>query len=115
MDRLKAMELLVLAVQSGSFSAAGRRCGLSPASVTRYISELEAHLGVTLVHRSTRNLTLSEAGQVFLPKAEAILSSLRAAEADAASLQEAPRGVLRVHSRVMFGVSVLAPLQAAFS
>jgi len=115
MDKLRAMELLVAAAETGSFSGAGRRFGLSPASVSRHVSELEAHLGVTLVHRSTRSLSLSEAGQTFVPRAEAILSGVRAAEADAASLQETPRGVLRVHSRTMFGISVLAPLQPEFA
>lgn len=115
MDKLRAMELLVEAAERGSFSAAGRRFGLSPASVSRQISDLEAHLGVTLVHRSTRNLALSEAGQTFVPRAEAILAGVRAAEADAASLQETPRGVLRVHSRTMFGIAVLAPLQTDFA
>ena len=115
MDKLRAMELLVEAAERGSFSAAGRRFGLSPASVSRQISELEAHLGVTLVHRSTRNLALSEAGQTFALRAAAILAGVRAAAADAASLQETPRGVLRVHSRTMFGIAVLAPLQTDFA
>ena len=115
MDKLKAMELLVAAAETGSFSAAGRRFNLSPASVSRHISELEAQLGITLVHRSTRNLSLSEAGQTYVPRAEAILAGIKSAEADAASLQETPRGVLRVHSRTMFGISVLAPLQPEFA
>lgn len=115
MDKLRAMELLVAAAETGSFSAAGRRFRLSPASVSRHISDLEAHLGVTLVHRSTRQLTLSEAGETYVPKAEAILAGIRAAEADAASLMETPRGVLRVHSRTMFGIAVLAPLQPDFA
>ena len=115
MDKLRAMELLVATAETGSFSAAGRRFGLSPASVSRHITDLEAHLGVTLVHRSTRNLALAEAGETFVARAEAILDSIRAAEADTASLQDVPRGVLRVHSRTMFGVSVLAKLQAEFA
>ncbi|OWU84518.1 transcriptional regulator [Oceanicola sp. 22II-s10i] len=114
MDKVRAMELLVAAAETGSFSAAGRRFNLSPASVSRHISDLEAHLGVTLIHRSTRSLALAEAGQTFVARAEAILESIRAAEADAASLQDVPRGVLRVHSRTMFGISVLAKLQADF-
>lgn len=115
MDKLRAMELLVATAETGSFSAAGRRFSLSPASVSRHISDLEAHLGVTLVHRSTRNLTLAEAGETFVARAEGILASIRAAEADTASLQDVPRGVLRVHSRTMFGISVLAKLQSEFA
>ncbi|WP_109467203.1 LysR family transcriptional regulator [Albibacillus kandeliae] len=115
MDKLRAMELLVSAAELGSFSAAGRRAGLSPASVSRHVTELEEHLGVTLVHRSTRNLVLSEAGRGFVARAEAILAGIRSAEADAVSMQETPRGVLRVHSRTMFGLAVLAPLQPEFA
>ncbi|WP_136637709.1 LysR family transcriptional regulator [Pseudooceanicola onchidii] len=115
MDKLRAMELLVATAETGSFSAAGRRFNLSPASVSRHVSDLEAHLGVTLVHRSTRNLTLAEAGETFVARAEGILASIRAAEADTASLQDVPRGVLRVHSRTMFGIAVLAKLQSDFA
>ena len=115
MDKLRAMELLVAAASNGSFSAAGRRFNLSPASVSRHITELETHIGVTLVHRSTRNLTLSEAGKTYVARAESIIAGIRSAEADAASLQDTPQGVLRVHSRTMFGVAVLAKLQTEFA
>lgn len=109
------MALLVAAARSGSFSRAGRRFRLSPATVSRRIAELESHLGVTLVHRSTRNLVLSEAGQLYVKQAEAILSAVDEADAGIDAMQQAPAGVLRVHSRTMFGVSVLAPLQVEFA
>lgn len=115
MDKLRAMALLAAAVESGSFSAAGRRFGLSPASVSRQIAELEAHLETTLVHRSTRNLGLSEAGQAYVRQVESILGSIEAAEAEMTAMQSAPRGVLRVHSRTMFGTVILARLQHTFS
>lgn len=115
MDKLRAMALLIAAAQTGSFSQAGRRFGLSPASVSRQIAELEALLGVTLVHRSTRNLRLSEAGRVYVGQAESILAAIEAADAGMGAMQQAPSGTLRVHSRTMFGVSVLAPLQVDFA
>ena len=81
MDKLRAMALLVATAQTGSFSQTGRKFGLSPASVSRQIAELEDRLGVTLVHRSTRNLVLSEAGQLYVRQAEMILASVDAADA----------------------------------
>jgi DNA-binding transcriptional LysR family regulator len=115
MDKLRAMTLLMATAETGSFSAAGRRFGLSAASVSRHISELEVHLGVTLVHRSTRSLIFSEAGQDYLVQAEAILASIDAAEAGVIAHQRVPRGLLRVHSRTMFGLAVLTPIQARFA
>ncbi|WP_127104498.1 LysR family transcriptional regulator [Pararhodobacter zhoushanensis] len=115
MDKLRAMELLVATAESGSFSAAGRLYGLSPASVSRHVNELEASLGVTLIHRSTRALTLTEAGQRYHRDASDILASVKAAENAASDQNESPRGILRVHSRTMFGVSVLSRLQPSFS
>ena len=115
MDKLRAMDLLVATAQSGSFSATGRRYGMSTASVSRRISELEEHLGVTLIHRSTRNLALSEAGEAYVAEAREILASIARADAGISALQEAPKGVLRVHSRIMFGVTFLAQAQAGFA
>ena len=115
MDKLRAMALFVAAAERGSFSAAGRLYGLSPASVSRHVNDLEAELGVALVHRSTRALNLTESGEGYLRDAREILASVKAAENAATDRTEVPRGLLRVHSRTMFGVSVLAPLQPAMS
>lgn len=114
MDKLRAMELFVAIAETGSFSAAGRRHGLSPASVSRYVSALEDSLGVALVLRSTRALVLTESGEIFLHDAGEILASLKMAETNATAQQNLVQGVLRVHSRTMFGVSVLARLQPDF-
>lgn len=108
------MELFVSAVREGSFSAAGRRAGLSPASVSRQMAALEASLGVQLVNRTSRTLTLTEAGREYLARLEPILQDIADAEAAAAALQATPRGTLRVHSRLMFGMRVVAPLMPAF-
>jgi DNA-binding transcriptional LysR family regulator len=108
------MELFVSAVREGSFSAAGRRVGLSPASVSRYVGELEAQLGVQLLNRSTRHLGLTDAGKIFFQRTEQVLHGIEDAEAAALALQTAPRGTLRVHSRTLFGIKVLSPLIPGF-
>ncbi|MCC5969085.1 MAG: LysR family transcriptional regulator [Pararhodobacter sp.] len=115
MDKLRAMALFVATSERGSFSAAGRLYGLSPASVSRHINELEGALGVTLIHRSTRALSLTESGLNYLHDARDILAKVKAAETAVADQHEQPRGVLRVHSRTMFGASVLARLQPGFT
>jgi DNA-binding transcriptional LysR family regulator len=114
MRRLQAMELFVSAVRLGSFSAAGRRAGLSPASVSRQVAALEESLGTQLLLRSSRSLALTEAGREYLARLEPILQDIAAAEAAAAALQATPRGTLRVHSRAMFGLRVVTPLIPAF-
>lgn len=114
MGRLQSMELLVLAVREGSFSAAARRSGLSPASVSRHVAELEAALGVQLLNRTTRHLSLTEAGKVYAQRAEQILHNIEDAAAAALALQKTPRGILRVHSRTLFGMTVLTPLLPRF-
>jgi DNA-binding transcriptional LysR family regulator len=114
MSHLQSMELLVLTVREGSFSAAGRRAGLSPASVSRHIADLEATLGVQLLNRTTRHLSLTEAGKVYAQRAEQILHSIEDAAAAALALQKTPRGTLRVHSRTLFGMMMLTPLLPRF-
>ncbi len=114
MSRLQAMELFVSAVREGSFSAAGRRAGLSPASVSRQVAALETALNIQLLNRTSRTLVLTEAGREYLARLEPILQNIAEAEAAASALQTTPRGTLRVHSRLMFGMRVVAPLIPAF-
>ncbi len=114
MNRLQAIELFLEAVREGSFSAAGRRFGLAPSSVSRHIAHLEASLRTQLLNRTTRSLTLTEAGQLYHGQVRGILQSLRDAEAAATALQATPAGTLRVHSRTMFGLRVVAPLVPRF-
>lgn len=115
MDKLRAMELLLSVAETRSFSETGRRQNMSTASVSRRLSELEDVLGATLIHRSTRNLTLSEAGNAYAVRAREILFAVGQADAGVTALQGSPYGVLRLHSRTMFGLKVLTPLQAGFS
>ncbi|RKK05452.1 LysR family transcriptional regulator [Pseudoroseomonas wenyumeiae] len=114
MSSLQAMELFVGAVREGSFSAAGRRAGLSPASVARHVAALEARMGVQLLNRTSRSLALTEAGQEYYARLEQILQDIKEAEGAATALQSTPRGSLRVHSRMMFGMRVVTPLIPEF-
>ncbi len=114
MNRLQGMELFAAAARLGSFSEAGRKAGLSPASVSRVIGDFEAHLKVQLFNRTSRSLALTEAGAIYLQRIEPLLDALRMAEAEAGAFQKQPTGRLRIHSRLMFGNRVVAPLIPAF-
>ena len=114
MDRLQGMELFSAAARLGSFSEAARKVGLSPASVSRIIGDLESHLRVQLFNRTSRSLALTEAGETYLQRIEPLLDGLRGADAAVGAFQQRPTGRLRVHSRLMFGNRVVAPLIPAF-
>lgn len=113
-DRLTGIEVFAAAMRLGGLSAAGRELGLSPAMAARHLDALEHRLGVTLVHRTTRRLALTEAGRAFLDKAQLLLSDLAEAEDEASSANVAVRGLLRVSAPVSFGVLHIAPLAAEF-
>jgi len=108
------MELFAAAARHGNFSKAARNAGLSPASVSRIIGDFEAHLGVQLFNRTSRSLALTQAGRIYLQRIEPLLDAIRMADAEAGAFQQRPAGRLRVHSRLMFGHRVLAPLIPAF-
>ncbi|HSE11646.1 MAG TPA: LysR family transcriptional regulator, partial [Rudaea sp.] len=74
MDRIEAMSVLLAAVETGSLSAAGRRLGMPLPTVSRKISQLEAHLKARLLHRSTRSLTLTDAGRAYVAACKRILN-----------------------------------------
>ena len=110
MDNVKANRLFLQAAQSGSLSAAGREFGLSPASVSRQISSLEDDLGVRLLNRTSRRLSLTEAGQLYLQRAERWLQDLDEMRDEVAQLAVRPRGRLRVQARISLGTQYVAPL-----
>ena len=114
MDRLKAMELFLSVSRSGSFTETARQFGISPTSVSRMITELEQALNVRLLLRSTRQVMLTEAGQEYAHQLEGILWSINHAHDSITAISTSPQGLLRVHSRVMFGLGVLTPLLARF-
>lgn len=106
--------LFVAVADSGSLSAAGRGLGISPAMVSKRLQRLEARLGVTLVHRTTRRLALTEAGQRFRDDLTAILATLAEAEARVTGARGEPAGRLRVSAPTSFGRLHVAPHLGAF-
>ncbi|MGC9369180.1 MAG: LysR family transcriptional regulator [Paracoccaceae bacterium] len=99
----------------GSFSAAAADLRISNAAVSNYVSQLEAELGATLLIRSTRHIALSEIGQEYLPRVQAILDEIDEAEAAARGLQCTPHGRLHVTAPATFGLLHVAPCIPAFS
>jgi DNA-binding transcriptional LysR family regulator len=114
MDRLAGMQVFVQVVDSGSFAAAAKRLDASAATVTHHVQALEDHLGVQLLHRTTRRLNLTEVGRNFYEHSTRILTQVEEAEKCASALQTAPRGLLRINTTEAFA-RVLAPLVAEFS
>ncbi len=114
MDRLHEMEVFVAVAVAGSFAKAGARLRISPPAVTRAISSLEDRLGARLFNRTTRSLSLTEAGARFLESARRLLTDLDVAEKSAAGETAVPHGRLTVTTSVTFGRSVLAPIVCAF-
>ena len=115
LDRLTGMEVFAKVSAAGSFSAAGRALGLSQTMVTKHIAALEARLGVKLLHRTTRRLSLTEAGQLYLDSAERILADVEAADGAVAADRFEPRGQLRLNAPVSFGSRQIAPMLSAFT
>lgn len=113
-DWLQPMRIFVSVVQNGSLSSAGRQLGLSPASVSRHISALEESLGCRLVNRSSRKLTLTEAGELYYGKVEQILHQIAEANDSVSQLQTAARGTLRVHTRMLVGHLIVVPALPEF-
>jgi DNA-binding transcriptional LysR family regulator len=113
-DRLEAMSLLVAVAEAGSLSAAGRKRGVPLPTVSRKISELEAHLNTRLLTRSTRKLALTDSGAAYLAAARRILDEVSEAERVAAGEHAAPRGDLVVTAPVVFGRLHVLPVIAEF-
>jgi DNA-binding transcriptional LysR family regulator len=113
-DRARALSLFAAVVEQGSFSAAGRVLDLSPSAVSRAIDRIEARLGVRLLLRSTRAITLTAEGQAYLQTARRILADLDDAEQQIAD-QGAPRGRLRVSAALSHGRLCVVPLLGEFA
>lgn len=114
MDNVKTMRLFLAVVQAGSLSGAGRQSGLAPASVSRQITALEDDLGVRLLNRTSRRLSLTEAGQVYLERAERLIQDFDEMRDAVTQLVARPRGTLRILSRISLGTQHVAPLIPAF-
>lgn len=109
MDRLHAMRLFVRVAELNSFSAVAQQLNVARSVVTRQIAALEAHLGVKLMARSTRRLTLTSAGTTYLEKCRVILNLVEAAETGIAEERLTPRGQIRLSLPLSFGLKRLTP------
>ncbi|HMS06784.1 MAG TPA: LysR family transcriptional regulator [Burkholderiaceae bacterium] len=114
MDRLRAMELFLSISQTQSFSETARRFGVSATAVSRMITDIENDFKVKLLLRSTRQVVLTESGLEYARELEGILWQINELRTNITAISSAPQGLLRVHSRVMFGLGVLPPLIAEF-
>jgi DNA-binding transcriptional LysR family regulator len=114
METLANLESFVRSAETGGFSAAARRLSLTPAAVSRNVAMLERNLGIRLFQRSTRKLTLTEAGERFLHAIRANLEDLQASIANVATDRGEPAGVLRVSMGMTFGVEYILPLLPDF-
>jgi DNA-binding transcriptional LysR family regulator len=114
MDRLEAMSILLLTVEKGSFTAAAKALGMPLPTVSRKLSELEAHLGTQLLFRSTRKLALTEAGAAYAETARRILRQVEDAERVAAGEFASPRGELVITAPVLFGELHVLPIVTEF-
>lgn len=115
MDRITSMRVFVRSASAGSLSAAARHLGMSPAMAAKHVNALEARLGVKLFHRTTRRLSLTEAGSNYLEACQRILPEIDEAEAVAASQRVKATGLLRMNVPLSFGERFVAPLIPAFS
>ncbi|MDL2397812.1 LysR family transcriptional regulator [Rhizobium mayense] len=114
MDRIEAMKVFVTALDEGSLAAAGRKLGRSAAAVTRAITSLEHHVGVQLLHRTTRAIRLSEAGERYAAACRRVLSDMEEADLLAAGETKAPRGLLTITAPLIAGATIVQPILDAF-
>jgi DNA-binding transcriptional LysR family regulator len=114
MDRIDAMKVFVTALDEGSLAGAARRLARSPAAVSRAIAFLEVHVGTRLLHRTTRAIKLSEAGERYVVACRRMLVDLEEADIAAAGERSAPRGTLTLAAPVLAGEVVLQTVIDAF-
>lgn len=112
---LVALDYFRAVAQSGSFAAVAKDRDLDPSTISRAIAALEDELGVRLLQRTTRSLSLTEAGNLYLARIDPLLEELHRAGAEAANINAEPRGVLRLTASVAFGTLQIAPLLRAFT
>jgi DNA-binding transcriptional LysR family regulator len=114
MDRIEDIEVFAEVAGQGSFTAAARRLNRSPTAITRAVADLEARLGVRLLNRTTRAVSLTDAGERFLVGARRVLADLSEIEQAAAGLGAAPRGELSVTAPILFGRLHVLPIVTEF-
>lgn len=111
---IDSLHLLHTVARRGSFAAVAKERGVDPSSVSRAIADVERELGLRLFQRSTRSMTLTEAGEMYLARLEPLLEELDHAREAAAQVSSAPRGLLRLTASVTFGQVCIVPLLGAF-
>jgi DNA-binding transcriptional LysR family regulator len=114
MDAAADLRAFVRVMERGSFSSAAKDLGLTPSAVSKLVARLEDRLGVRLLTRSTRRLSLTPEGEMFLARARRIVGDIEEAEAEVMQARGAPRGRLRINSGTAFGLHQLAPALADF-
>ncbi len=114
MDRIEAMKVFVAALDEGSLAGAGRKLGRSPAAISRALAFLEDHVGAELLHRTTRTLRLSEAGERYAEACRRVLAELEEADLVVQGEKSAPRGTLTLTAPVAAGEEILRPILDAF-
>jgi len=114
MDRFLEMQTFNAVVDAGSFVKAADALAMSKAAVSRYVVDMETRLGVRLLHRTTRRLSLTDEGQIFYVRSKELLAELAEAEDEITSRSDAASGLLRINAPFTFGVLHLAPLWGAF-
>src|SRR5215469_1963965 len=113
MDRLTSLNAFVRVVDSGSFSAAGRKLNMSTTMVSNHVQALEERLGVRLLNRTTRKVSLTEIGKGYYDRCIQILADIEQADDIAGALQSTPRGTLRIYTNTHL-VQFLSPVVAEF-
>ena len=109
MDHLTALKVFRTTAATGSFAGAARQMGLSAAAISKNVAELEAHLKVRLINRTTRQMSLTEAGAAYFERLSRILDELTEADAALAPMGSSPGGVLRVSAPLTFALTSLSP------
>ena len=115
MDNLNALQVFVRVAESRSFTLAAERLDLTPSAVSKSVSKLEAELGVKLLHRSTRLVSLTNEGASFFDRCRHILAEIEDAKSALTLSNSVPRGKLRVQMPVGFGRRVVAPALLRFT
>ncbi len=115
LDRITGLQVFAKVAALGTLSAAARALHMSQTMATKHLARLEDRLGTKLVHRSTRRLTLTDAGRTYLDSVERILSDIEEADAKAALEAAEVRGTLRLNVPVSFGIREIGPLLPEFS